>query len=290
MIVASESAEGELIGFSDSDTRPAPSLLRLLVDKLLSEPRAGDVFAPAVVTNTAETSGDVGYGLMLNGWYGPAAADYAGPDGELPFIMGQLMIFRREAIEAIGGLCCADGQLTDDMYIGGCVTRAGFRNLLADYPLTIYARGMSFRDFLRLQRRWILFSRNGLPASFTRPNWFRGAEFWAATVLLLLAIAAASSLAMILAGAALTASGLSQIALHRAMGGARVPLRFVWMPFALVLAAPAVVLSTLVDKTVAWRGRGYQVDLDARLIVEQEEALELEEPVPVEEPVTTFTH
>jgi ceramide glucosyltransferase len=281
MIVGVTHARGELIGFSDSDTRPSSALVRLLVDKLLGDPRAGDVFAPAVVSNAPDTPGDVGYCLMLNGWYGSAAASCAGPEGELPFIMGQLMVFRREAIEAIGGLSCADGQLTDDMYIGRCVTRAGWRNLMADHPLTIYARGMSLGDFIRLERRWILFSRNGLPASFTRPHWFRGVEFFVATLLIVLAVGSSAWAPAALASAAILGSGASQIALHRAMGGARVPMKFAWVPFVLMLTAPAIVLSTVVDKSVAWRGRGYQLDLEARLVPDEEPE---EEPSPAPVP------
>ena len=32
--------------------------------------------------------------------------------------MGQLMVFKRRALEAIGGVGVAQGQFVDDMYIG----------------------------------------------------------------------------------------------------------------------------------------------------------------------------
>ena len=72
--------------------------------------------------------------------------------GELPFIMGQLMVFRRPALRAIGGVACAEGQLVDDMYIGKRVHEAGFRGpallqldrkLLARLPLAPTAKECS---------------------------------------------------------------------------------------------------------------------------------------------------
>jgi hypothetical protein len=55
-----------------------------------------------------------------NGLHGSAASSAARrPGGELPFIMGQFMIFKRSALTAIGGLESAEGQLVDDMCTDG---------------------------------------------------------------------------------------------------------------------------------------------------------------------------
>ncbi len=103
MSVGARHATGALIGFSDSDTRLEPQQLHAMVDELLAEPSAGDVFAPTVATTSPRTLGEAGAALLVNRWYGTVAAATAGPAQTLPLLTGPLMIFRREALDAIGG-------------------------------------------------------------------------------------------------------------------------------------------------------------------------------------------
>jgi ceramide glucosyltransferase len=264
MIVGAARAQGELLAFGDSDTRPAPELLRLLVEALLADPRIGDTFAPVVVNAKAETAGDVGYALLVNGWYGPSVARAAMPRGELPFIMGQLMVFRREALAAAGGLECADGQLVDDMYLGACVQRAGYRNVMIPHPLAVTTGGMALGAFLKLFRRWLLFSQSGLPGGFTGRNWLRGIALGAALVVLIAALRIDPRVALP-AAIALALALYSPVALHRRFGGAPIPLHLLWVPIALPLGGPLLVLWSLARRRVDWRGRDYALDLHARL-------------------------
>jgi ceramide glucosyltransferase len=265
MSVGVRAAKGELIGFSDSDTRVDRDLLRVLVERLLATDGAGDVFAPALADAPPHTAGDVGYALMLNVWYGALAATAAGAARELPFIMGQIMIFRREALAAIGGVESADGQLVDDMYLGKRMADAGWHNVMSDRPLHIVTGDMSLGDFVRLMRRWLLFSRSGLPSQFKRPAWLRGVAMWAAMIAAAAAIAGGLPLATVLAVAALAAACLSDRALHRQLGGAPIPLRFFPMTLAVMLLAPWVLASMLVDRHVDWRGRDYALDNGSHL-------------------------
>ncbi len=89
MICAMAQAKGELIAFNDSDTRPAPWLLRELVDALMTNPLAGSSFAPVVTHRAPHTAGETGYSLLVNAWCTGrgAAARAAGPMEQLPFIM-----------------------------------------------------------------------------------------------------------------------------------------------------------------------------------------------------------
>ena len=98
---------------------------------LMTTPHAGCAFAPVVVYQPAEKAGDVGYATMLNMWYGASVATASRRTGDLPFIMGQLMVFRREALRDIGGVACAKGELVDDMAIGRAVAEKGWRNIMA---------------------------------------------------------------------------------------------------------------------------------------------------------------
>lgn len=256
MIVGMQRARGTLIGFGDSDTRPAPGLLTALVDALAASPDVGATFAPVVVVDGPQTSGDVGYALMLDGLYGPAAARAAGARGRLPFIMGQIMVFRREALAAIGGLARADGQLVDDIFLGRCLHQAGWANVMIDRPLAIVNTGTSMVAFLRIYRRWMLFGRGGVPLRCTWPLWLRGASAWLAIVLLAVALATGAGGAAAVAAAVLVAHGESLARLHRRFGGAPIPLHLRWVGVALFLVAPFVVASMRAG-SVAWRGRSY---------------------------------
>jgi ceramide glucosyltransferase len=264
MMAGERLAQGELIAFGDSDTRPDRQVLRALVDALEPRPDVGCTFAPVVVDGAPLRAGDVGYAMLINAWYGPSVALTA-RSGEVPFIMGQLMVFRREALDAIGGVGCARGQLVDDMHIGACVARAGYKNVMIRHPLKIATGGMSVAGFVKLFRRWLLFSRNGLPPSFTWPMWLRGVEFWVGALALAFAIATGHFFAALIPAAGLVAFGASLISLGRRFGGAEVPWRWAWLPYLIPIAAPMISAASMVHREVDWRGRAYALDTQARL-------------------------
>jgi ceramide glucosyltransferase len=265
MMLGEARAKGELIAFSDSDTRPGPHLLRVLVEELLARPEAGDTFTPVVAQSDMTRAGDVAYELLVNPWYGASVALAAGKDGELPFIMGQIMVFTREALAAVGGVQCAEGQFVDDMYIGQCVARAGFKNVMVPYPLRIVTGGLSPRQFIRVFRRWMLFSKGGLPSSFVRPNWFRGVLYFTALGTALVALASGHFSGALLP---LAAAGLfvwSQLALQVRFGGSSVAFKHLWVPAVLPIVGALVALSTKLNRRVDWRGRSYTLDASAKL-------------------------
>jgi ceramide glucosyltransferase len=266
MIVGEATARHELIAFGDSDTRPDRNILRVLVEELVLTPGAGDTFAPVVVNSPAQKAGDVGYGILINGWYGPSVAMAArAAGGDVPFIMGQLVVFKREALAAIGGCACAEGQLVDDMYIGTCVSRAGYKNIMTDHPLCIATGGMTLGGFIKLFRRWLLFSRNGLPASFTWPMWVRAFEFWIGFIAMMLALFTGHYVAALFPAAGLVAFSASTVWLQRQFGGAPIRGLHLLVPFVIPMVAPLEVASNLVHRQVDWRGRAYALDTQARL-------------------------
>lgn len=256
MIAGMRRARGELVAFGDSDTRPSPDLLTALVDALLAAPDVGCTFSPVVVVDPPQTVGDVGYALMMDGLYGPGVARAAGASGRLPFIMGQLMVFRREALAAAGGLACADGQLVDDMYLGRCLHSAGYANVMIRAPLAVANRGTSLRRFLAIYRRWMLFGRDGIPIRCTWPLWLRGIAAWLAIALLVAALALGAGGAALLAAGVVVAQGESIVRLHTRFGGGRIAWHRRWFAAALFLLAPFVVASMAWPR-VDWRGRAY---------------------------------
>jgi ceramide glucosyltransferase len=267
MIAAYAQSRGELVAFADSDIRPDRTALKALVETLLSARDSGSAFAPVKVSDPPLTVGDVGYALLINGLYGHAAAAAATRHGgELPFIMGQFMIFRRRALAAIGGLESAEGQLVDDMYIGARVKAAGFRNLVCSRSVPIIQHGMSLGDFYRTYVRWLAFSRTGLPGmAFKLSSWVRGAVFWVGLLLALGCTLLAYWVPALLALLAPLSITASINRLHRALGGARLSARRQWVGWAVLAMAPAVLLTVLFRREVTWRGRAYRLSASSHL-------------------------
>jgi ceramide glucosyltransferase len=265
MIVGMAQAQGELVAFSDSDSRPLPSLLRQLVAELQARPDAGASFAPAVTQGDPRSFAEMVYGLMINSWYGAAAAEQAGERRELPFIMGQVMVLRRDALGAIGGLESAEGQLVDDMYLGARIADAGYKNVMVQAPLHLVTGPLSLRALLSLLRKWMAFSRSGLPASFVRRNFVRGAELGLALVGTLATLALDMPALALPFGAALGLWIYSQIMLYGRLSGAKAPLRFAWVPLVVPFLSGLLLASTRLSRVVEWRGQAYQLDARARL-------------------------
>jgi len=267
MIVGLRQAKGTLVAFADSDIRPDRRVLTELVETLMRQEGAGAAFAPVVATQEPRSAGDAGYALLLNGLYGAAAAAATRREGgALPFIMGQYMVFKREAIEAIGGLEAADGQLVDDMFLGACLNANGYRNVVAATQVPIIQEGLSPKEFASVYRRWITFSRTGLPGwSFKSISVLHGVIFWLGLVGALVALVQGMWLAAAINGLAPLVLGESINRLHEALGGAPLGWRWRWVVPALLLAAPLVYLSIFSRRKVVWRGRSYELNAESRL-------------------------
>jgi ceramide glucosyltransferase len=267
MVVGQRRARGELIAFGDSDTRPDHNVLRGVVETLLASPDNGSAFAPVLVHKPAQAGGDVLYALMQNALYSPLAAWASGEKRELPFIMGQLMVFRREALQAIGGVESVQGQLVDDMAIGKRVYEAGYKNVMSRAPLHIATGGMTLRQFLPVFRRWMSFSRNGLPTSFVWRQWLQGAGFFISLATIIAALATGNALMALVPAAALTAQSASLFILQRRYGGAPIPVRWFWTPVAFFLISPVILVQNMLKRKVEWRGREYKLGKSDSLAV-----------------------
>src|SRR6202012_1109886 len=163
---------------------------------------------------------------------------------------GQLMVFERSALDAIGGVRAAQGQLVEDMALGRALHEAGYANVMSRAPLHIATGGMTLRQFLPVYRRWMLFSKNGLPLSFTWKQWLTGVAFYGALVMSLAAFAAGGWAAALPALSALAFGGGSQLGLQRRYGGAPIPARVAGTAWGVFLIAPAILVSNWLRRDV----------------------------------------
>ncbi len=266
MIEGFKHAKFDLIAFADSDIRPDKDILRILAETLLSNKDAGSAFTPVYASEEMKTFGDVGYSLMLNGMYSPDVEKIALKNSNrFEFIMGQYMLFKRQTIDAIGGLAAAEGQLVDDMYIGKRVYDAGYENIIAPKSVPIIQQNVTPKEFWDIYVKWMTFSRTGLGWSFKISNAVRGITFFGALVLSVLSAANGWLLASMATLSVPFAISYSTNSLHELLGGAPIKLRHLWVSFMLWLSAPFVLLSVLSRRKVVWRGRTYELGADSRL-------------------------
>lgn len=267
MMAGYQAASHELVAFIDSDIREDESDLRVMVATLLADDRAGTVFPTVISREPPKTLGDVGYAVMVNGLYEPAALATAELlDGELPFIMGHMMVLRREAITAIGGLESAEGQLVDDMFLGKRLKQFGYRNKLSPKPAAIIQQGTATGDFIQILIRWIAFSMSGLPLLTCKlPHWLTGISFWLGLIVAFLAVLNGSLPVALLAGFLTLSVGLTINDLHYRMAGHRIPLKYAWGSLIIWLVSPAIYAQIWIKREVNWRGRRYRLDTRARL-------------------------
>lgn len=268
MIRGLEAAELEapLVCFADSDTRPDPALVRVLAKAVMAQDDIGSAFAPAVCVEEPRLGGDVGYGLLLDGLYGPQAALTMVRRGGLPFIMGQTMVVRRDALDRAGGLEATEGQLVDDMHIGAQLQAAGCRNVLVPRALPVVQSGLSWHSFLSVATRWMIYSRTGVPFwPFNVP-----VLLWVSVFFLgLFGAGVALASGALVAAAGLALSSLSVPAsvqwLRRVQGAPRLPMRLWWALPASFAILPLLYLRACLARTVEWRGRIYLLDESGRL-------------------------
>jgi len=265
MIVGEAEARGDIIVFGDSDTRPDTTVLTNLVEHLMGDESAGAAFATVVNPCRARSAGDVGYAIILNAYLVGGMEAALGPRRTLPFLMGQMMAFRRKALEDIGGVKCAEGQLVDDMFLGARIVEAGYHNVMGTHPLHVINHGLGFGGFLKLWRRWLFCGRGGIPASFAGPFVVRALSYFVAlglTIAMLatghVALAALPALVWIL-------EGLHYVRLHRLVGGAAVPARLLWMAWMPYPTTIPLGLSMWLRPELDWRGHKYRLDASARL-------------------------
>ena len=127
-----QAARGELLLFTDADTRHHPLAWRDAVAALQAES------ADLLTALPREVVGSWAERLVvpLIGWsifvFLPLRLAYRLPWSILSVTIGQFMLFRRAAYEAIGGYPAVRGHGVDDIALGRRIKRAGYRWRLLD--------------------------------------------------------------------------------------------------------------------------------------------------------------
>jgi len=267
MIVGMTKATGELIAFADSDMRSDREVLRIMVETLLTTEGAGSAFPTVNVSEPARTAGDVDVAIMLNSLYTPMSALMMEKnEGELPFILGQYMVFTRQTLDDVVGLSTMRGQFVDDLHIGVCLKEAGLRNMVAPRSIRIIEYGYGLRESFDIYCRWMTFSRSGMQAwSYKMPEVMRALIYFTGLVGGIAAAVTGLWLASALFSSAFLAINHSLHVINRKVGGAPIAWKYYLLPGAYFLIVPFIFARVYLQRRIEWRGRSYALGSDGRL-------------------------
>jgi chlorobactene glucosyltransferase len=140
-----QAAGGELLLFVDADTRHSPDMLRDSVSALLAE--QADLVT-AFPRQEVVTWGErllvpfLGFGILT---FIPVRLVQKMRLAALSVTIGQFMLFRRQAYEAIGGFEAVRAELVDDMCLGRNIIQQGYEWRLLDGTRHVSCR--MYRDF-----------------------------------------------------------------------------------------------------------------------------------------------
>jgi 4,4'-diaponeurosporenoate glycosyltransferase len=235
-------ATGELLLFTDADTVHAPASLGLAVARLEAEGAGVLSLVPSqAIVSPWERFQGVFHLLAL------AASGRA-------YAIGQYLLFRRDAYDAIGGHAAAPARVAEDLALARRVPR---RTLLA-VPGLVEAR--MYPDLASFARGWVRNFREGIPeasvtgvlATVAIVGWLLGLPLHAA-----LAAARGEPAAALILGAA-TAATVVEVAGQQRRCGRFGPLSALAYPlFVLIFVgiSIAAAAASLARRPVIWRGR-----------------------------------
>ncbi|BAJ62114.1 glycosyltransferase [Anaerolinea thermophila] len=135
-----QAAQGDLLLFTDADTRHAPAMLRRAVAAQVAED--ADLLT-AFPYEEAHSWGEkliipvMGFGIFS--FLPVALAQRLGWRG-LSVTIGQFMLFRRSAFEAVGGFAAVRAHAVDDVALGRRILEQGFRWRLLDATEEVHCR------------------------------------------------------------------------------------------------------------------------------------------------------
>jgi len=144
-------ARYDLLVVADGDVKVGPDFLARAA-AALRDPKVGLVSCPYRAGRT-DSVGALFEALTISADFIPSVAVARDVEG-IRFALGAAMIFRREALEKMGGFTVLADYLADDYQLGWHIHQAGFEVKLLPYVVETLNPRMSFPDYLAHQLRW----------------------------------------------------------------------------------------------------------------------------------------
>ena len=263
-------AHGDLVAFTDADTRHDDELLDHAVGALMASRTDLISVAPrqVMVGFWEKLLQPHIFALLWLRWRDPAAIQHTRNPRDV-LTGGQFMLVRRDAYEAVGGHTAVRAQIAEDVALGQRLVAAGKRVQLAIADDLIETR--MYRSLSEILRGWSKNLASG--ARMVSPRWIAPVMPWlAAAVILALWVLPAVLLVASLGAPPEALGGTQGAAFHWAAGASAAglffwaalrlryrahPLYAPFFPIGAALVAGLFVRSALLGQRVAWKGRAY---------------------------------
>ena len=259
MIVGVAESSYDVVIFSDSDARVPPTFLRDTV-ACTRDPTVGIAFGapayagcedwPAALTSISVNE----LALRITTLHVFGLFDGA---------IGTTMVARKEVLEKVGGLEQLGWHIADDIQLARLIRRQGYRIHLLRQPARITHQHDSFAGWWAHRHRWLVIIRHYWPALFALMNLVDLALWWGLACLGLALIGDGSVLIALSAVlAALTTAFASAAAVNGYLARNGKLWRFLWVVLVQELLRLPLVLYSLANNDVVWRGRRFHVHPD----------------------------
>jgi ceramide glucosyltransferase len=250
-----ESSYGVVI-FSDSDARVTPTFLRDTVactrDPALGIAFGAPVYAgcedwPAALTSISVNE----LALRITTLHVFGLFDGA---------IGTTMVARKEVVEEVGGLEQLGWHIADDIQLARLIRRQGYRIHLLRQPARVVHQHDSLGGWWAHRHRWLVIIRHYWPALFALMNLVDLALWWGLACLGIALIGDGNvPLAIGAVVAAVTTALVSAAAVNASLAHNRKLWRFLWVVLVQELCRLPLVLHSLFDNEVVWRGKRFRV-------------------------------
>ena len=250
-------ARHDLLLICDSDIRVEPTFLAS-VTAHFSNPRTGLVTSPyrtCQVHGTATALEALGFTTEMI----PNVMVALQLEG-LSFALGAAMTFRRQALEAIGGLSSLVDYLADDYQLGNKIHKAGWELVLDRQFVESMAHGENICGILSRQLRWARTMR------VSRPGGYLASGITLPGLAALVALASGPFTWSFIAIILLYFFRFTVAAIFsRILVRDRLLPKWSWLLPLRDLLAFFIWLSAFLGNSVRWRGEGFKVSGDGRL-------------------------
>ena len=256
-----ERARHDVLLIADSDAMVEPDYLGA-VSAPLRDPKVGLVTCIYHSVPTATVWSRLG-AMYINEWFVPSVL-FAWLFGQRQFASGQTLCFRRDTLQAIGGLRAIAGHLADDFRLGELVRGLGQRIVLSRYEVEVKQHEPSAEALMRHELRWMRTLRVVKPRSF-RAMFF---SFSLPLGMVGIVLASQGSRGTIGIGwllfAFTVAARISLHVIHR-VRGSRSILSDLWLVPARDLLLSWIWCRSFTNSRIVWRGSEFDVDADGMM-------------------------
>jgi len=258
---AIEHARHELVLQTDANVRMRPGYLQELVAELLDE--EADMIGSLVVGAGEQSAGSALDNVQLTCFTAPGMC-IAQEIAHIPCIVGKSMLFRRSALEDVGGLASVKDLLAEDFMLAGYFERARKKVVLSPTTITSVSAHATVDAFMARHARWLQ-----MRAVVSVPGFIGD----------LCANASVFALAAFLVGGLDPVLGAiyvmtvvnkmfwdNRVLLH--LRGTWLPWRFLWASAGRDVLLAAVWVYAVFARTTVWRGERLRLGRDSLLTPE----------------------